>query len=277
MDKPKIALIDGDILRYQIGAVTSKDGTITLQGVQVDVPQSNELVERQVKEHISATLKATGCSEARIYLSESRNFRFKRATIQPYKGNRVGFVKPYHWKTVGNILRENYGCIICEEFEADDHLAKDQDIDGGTTVICSRDKDLRIRAGWHYSWSAGTRCPEKPLYWINEIEGIKWFYTQMLTGDSTDNILGCGIKKPTSSGKLRRNGVGPKEAEKTLHPFETEEDLFFATARQYQKVFGTEWEEPMRENGTLLWMSHELIPWEELDKVNELFEKFKKQ
>lgn len=275
MQNPKTALVDGDILRYQIGAVLSEGGSITLQGKTVNVPQPRENVERQVKEHITSILERTGCSTLQVYLSEGRNFRFGRATIQPYKGNRKGFVKPYHWKTVGEVLYANYECIVCEEFEADDHLAKDQDVDGGTTVICSRDKDLRIRAGWHYSWSAGTRCPEKPLYWITPIEGIRWFYTQMLTGDNTDNILGCARKLPTRTGQLRRKGVGPKKAEQILTPLESEKDLFYATARQYQAVYGDEWEEAMRENGTLLWMSNELIPWEELSYVNELFKEFK--
>jgi len=256
IDKPNTVLVDGDILRYQLGAVLSKGGTITIQGTTIDVPLPKSVVESRVTEFIDELLENTGCRDARIYLSEGHNFRFARATIQPYKGNRTGFVKPFHWKTVGDILYERYSPVVCEEFEADDHLSRDQDSDGGTTVIGSRDKDLRIRAGWHYSWSAGTRCPEKPLYWISEIEGKRWFYTQMLTGDSTDNIIGCGIKKPTGTGKLRRNGVGPKKA---------------IVKQEYINLHGDDWATYMKENGTLLWMSDKLIPWEDLPEIQEMF------
>lgn len=272
MNNPKIALVDGDILRYQLGAVLSKGGTITLQGRTIDVPLPNNIVESRVTEFIDELLKSTGCDHARIYLSEGRNFRFARATIQPYKGNRSGFVKPYHWSTVGDVLYKRYSPIVCEEFEADDFLSRDQDSVGGTTVICSRDKDLRIRAGWHYSWSAGTRCPEKPLYWINEIEGQRWFYTQLLTGDSTDNIIGCGIKMPTSSGQLRRKGVGPKKAEQLLASAASPKEMFQIVCHEYRAIHGDDWEKFMKENGTLLWMSDKLVPWEDLPEVKELFD-----
>lgn len=272
MNNPKIALVDGDILRYQLGAVLSKGGTITLQGNTIDVPLPKSTVESRVTEFIDELLSNTGCSRVRVYLSEGRNFRYSRATIQPYKGNREGFVKPYHWGTVGEILYKKYSPIVCEGFEADDFLSRDQDVSGGTTVICSRDKDLRIRAGWHYSWSAGTRCPEKPLYWITEIEGKRWFYTQLLIGDSTDNILGCAIKSPTSTGKLRRKGVGPKKAEELLAHCADEKEMFNIVAQQYRAIMGDGWEEAMKENGTLLWMSDELIPWEDLPQVKELFD-----
>lgn len=274
MNKPNIALVDGDILRYQLGAVLSKGSTITIQGNTIDVPLPKDTVTARVTEFIDELLTSTGASSLKVYLSEGRNFRYSRATLQPYKGNRAGFVKPYHWGTVGDVLRSRYTCITCEEFEADDHLSADQDSIGGTTVICSRDKDLRIRAGWHYSWSAGTRCPEKPLYWITETQGIRWFYTQLLTGDSTDNIIGCGIKKPTSNGKLRRNGVGPKKAEEILSALDNEKDMFKAVAYQYQAVYGDDWTNAMKENGSLLWMCDEFTPWEELPKVKELFNEF---
>jgi len=271
IDKPNTVLVDGDILRYQLGAVLSKGGTITIQGTTIDVPLPKSVVESRVTEFIDELLENTGCRDARIYLSEGRNFRFARATIQPYKGNRTGFVKPFHWKTVGDILYERYSPVVCEEFEADDHLSRDQDSDGGTTVIGSRDKDLRIRAGWHYSWSAGTRCPEKPLYWISEIEGKRWFYTQMLTGDSTDNIIGCGIKKPTGTGKLRRNGVGPKKADMLLAGATDVTEMFNIVKQEYINLHGDDWATYMKENGTLLWMSDKLIPWEDLPEIQEMF------
>lgn len=273
MKQPKHALIDGDILRYQLGAVLSKGDTITIGGKQIDIPQKEAQVYKYVEDTIRHILDATAVDTFTVYLSEGKNFRFGFATTQPYKGNRKDFVKPYHWATVGRVLREKYQVITCTLFEADDHLAKDQK-DDGSTVICSRDKDLKGRSGWHYSWGAGERNPEVELHWINEIEAARWFYTQCLTGDSTDNIIGCGIKKPDKKGNPRRNGVGPKAAEKLLMSASSEEEMFAIVSNEYLRVFGSEWQRHLEENGTLLYMSKELTPWKELDKVKKLFEEY---
>lgn len=277
MNKPTILLLDGDILRYELGSILSKGDTVTIGGVKIDVPQTREKVTKLIKDKIKLLIERTGCTHIKLYLSEGRNFRFERATIQPYKGNRTGFVKPYHWKTVGEELRsllEDY--IECTLFEADDHMAKDQDVDEGTTCIASRDKDLRGRHGWHYSWPVGERSPEKPLQWIDKLEADRWFYTQCLTGDSTDNIIGCAVKLPTKSGNLRRNGVGPKEALQILSVATNEQEMFNIVAAQYQKHLGSSWEEALLENGTLLFMSYTLTPWEDMDNTKELLLNYKR-
>ncbi len=243
----------------------------------VDVPQSHSKVDKLVREKVEHILERTGCEKLTVYLSEGKNFRFDRATIQPYKGNRRDFVKPYHWKTVGEYLREHYDVVTCTTFEADDHLAEAQDVVDYTTVIASRDKDLRIKSGWHYSWQVGERSPEKPLYCISDLEGIRWFYTQMLIGDSTDNIRGCAIKAPTKTGKLRRKGVGAKEAEALLFSAVSEEEMFAIVAGQYKKHIGDDWEAQLLENGCLLWMCDQLTSWEELEKTQELLRKYNEE
>lgn len=270
MKKPTICLLDGDILRYESGATLSKGDSIKIGDVYVDVPQSNAKVDKFVKDKIESILEATGCREIKIFLSEARNFRFDRATIQPYKGNRDGFVKPHHWKTVGDVLKDNFPHVLCYDFEADDHLCAEQTDE---TVIASRDKDLRTHPGWHYSWASG-HAPEKPLQYISELDGKRWFYTQLLTGDATDNILGCARKLPTKTGKLRRKGVGAKGAENFLLPAETEQDMFNIVAGQYQIHRGDTWREDMLENGTLLYMCNEFIKWEDLTTTKEKFNNY---
>ncbi len=277
MNKPTLLLLDCDILRYELGSILSKGDTITIGGHQVDVPQSRNKVEKLVKEKITHIIERSGCTSVRGYLSEGKNFRFERASIQPYKGNRTGYIKPYHWKTVGEVIRDFLeDTINCELFEADDHMANDQDVDAGTTCIGSRDKDLRGRGGWHYSWGVGERSPEKPLEWIHPIEGTRWFYTQCLTGDSTDHILGCAVRLPDRKGNLRRKGVGPKEAQILLSSAKTEQEMFDIVAAQYQKHCGNLWEEYLLENGTLLFMSHTLTPWEDMDETKELLNNYKR-
>lgn len=275
-NKPICALIDSDIILYQDGSVLSKGGTVSIGGHTVNVPQSVDAVKKKLKERIQGILEATGCTEYLLFVSYGKNFRFDRATIQPYKGNRKDFVKPYHHKTIREVFELDYPdkLVSCWDFEADDYLAVFQD--STDTVICSRDKDLRMVEGWHYSWEAGKQNPEKPLYWIDGIVGMRHFYTQLLTGDSTDNIIGCGKKLPMKSNptKLRRQGVGKGKAETLLANAETEEEMFQIVRAQYQAVWGTECDDAMKENGTLLYMCHDFTPWEDRENTKRLFNEY---
>lgn len=275
MNKPTHALIDGDILRYQLGAVLSKGDVISFGGAKIDVPQSLSAVEQLVNETVQGILDSTGTKSCTVYLSEKRNFRHERATILQYKGNRTGFCKPYHWGSVEATLRKNQEVYDCIGFEADDYLAAHQKEDG-STVICSRDKDLRGVFGWHYSWGVGKQV-EKPLRWVDHIDGARWFYNQCLTGDSTDNILGCAKRVPDKNGRPRRKGIGKGKAETLLQHATTEQELFNIVARQYIAIIGDDWKEQFKENATLLYMSKELTPWEDLETTNEMFRKFENE
>lgn len=221
-----------------------------------------------VDERINGILEATGCSEFQVFLTGAGNFRFDIATLAEYKGNRGGVEKPYHFRTVDEYLREQYRATEVTGIEADDmlgivqrshlELGEGEEVDS-STVICSRDKDLLTVEGWHYSWKCGKQ-EEKPLRWITPLEATRWFYTQMLTGDSTDNIIGCGKKEEGvyKSGKkigqayLRRKGVGPKAAENLLRMAEDEREMLSIVYREYVKVFGDDALPAMLENGRLL-------------------------
>jgi 5'-3' exonuclease len=148
---------------------------------------------------------------------------------------------------------------LCEDYEADDGMAIAQAdkltydsvgsppdnftgefVDGSQTVICSRDKDLKMVPGYHYSWGAGKQ-KEVPTRFISEEEGNKWFFTQLLMGDATDNIPG-----------LYR--VGQKNAEKLLDGLSEPLDLYSVCQHQYAVRFGSYWKLFLHENARLLWM-----------------------
>ena len=67
-------------------------------------------------------------------------------------------------------------------------------------------------------------------------EGIKSFYTQILTGDTADNIVGL-------------QGIGPKKAEKLLDGADTEDDLWDAVLKAYDGDV-----DRVVENARLLWL-----------------------
>jgi 5'-3' exonuclease len=97
------------------------------------------------------------------------------------------------------------------------------------TVICSIDKDLHQIPGLHYNFV------KKEWSQIEPWDGLKWFYQQLLIGDSTDGIKGC-------------SGIGPVNSWSILGPIgcgdgptnggEGERKLFEATFKAYQKKEG---------------------------------------
>ena len=83
---------------------------------------------------------------------------------------------------------------------------------------------------WHFNFVKGEWSK------VNEFEGIKFFYTQILTGDAADNIKGL-------------HGIGPKKADKLLKDVTTEEDMWDTVIKAYDGD-----RERVLENARLLWL-----------------------
>ncbi len=165
------------------------------------------------------------------YLTGSDNFRKEIAVTAPYKGNRTQD-KPKHYDLIREYLEKAWGCEIVQGQEADDAIGirayEFEDIED--YVIMSIDKDLDMLRGWHYNFIKDKK------YLVDDQQAIKHFYTQILTGDRVDNIVGL-------------KGVGPKKAEKILQDCDTEEDMYKAVLEAYDND-----EERVLENGQLLWI-----------------------
>ena len=74
---------------------------------------------------------------------------------------------------------------------------------------------------------------------MTDSEGTKFFYTQLLTGDTADNIPGV-------------QGIGPKKADKILEGLEDEYEMYEACLNAYQGDL-----EFLVENAQLLWLRRE--------------------
>jgi hypothetical protein len=256
------ALIDGDLLPYEFGGlkVRSREQIeeLGLADTEVGDPLPMEMCWAALQNRIQSILDATNADQYTIYLSSSEipTWRYDTATILPYKGNRQGQEKPYHYDTLKMNLINTYNTEEVEFNEADDAISMAQYADMErvqgqvcaeefaselNTVICSRDKDLNMVPGWHYSWPSG-RSPEKPMWFQTKVEGLRCFYKQLLTGDPTDNILGL-------------HGVGPKSKLITyLDECNTEWVMFNHVLDCYRQRFGNYALKFMTENGQLLWM-----------------------
>jgi 5'-3' exonuclease len=164
-------------------------------------------------------------------------------------------------------MLDKYECVVANGMEADDLLAVYQTkAPPLTTIICTRDKDLRMVEGMHYGWACAKQLQwgPAPVDKLGELQlngdkltgtGSKFFYSQVLTGDTTDNYPG-----------LPR--CGPAKAFKLLEGEQSEHNLFKAVAGAYRDKFGDDWRGKMLEQARLAWMCTELhddgspIMWE---------------
>lgn len=243
------ALVDGDIFAYEFGNAKATDGVSPLPW---------PFVVSRLDARIQNILLQVGAGSHTLYLTGQGNFRISVATIKPYKGHRPTD-KPYWWEKIRDFLVYHRGAIIVNGMEADDILGIEQydsftydkyDLAAGkllknaSTVICSRDKDLHMIPGWHYTWGAGKQ-EEQPLWWQNELDAIRFFYTQLLTGDSTDNIPGLyGVGKSSSLVKY-------------ISTCSSELEMYAHVREQYEKRFGSYWNQFLIENARLLWILRE--------------------
>ena len=276
MTKGLKPLIDGDLLTYEVAFGVQRkdeDGTPRINSFDSCV----DLFEQKVREILGET-EATeppvfyltlGKDLLKIInrnrkgrgegpLEWKPNFREAAATTAKYKGGRDS-EKPFHYLNLMGHMMANYETKIAVGMEADDLMSIDQ-TNGGNgyeTIICSRDKDLRITPGWHFGWVCGAQ-PQFGPQLIDELGflelsgkgklsggGLKFFYAQLIMGDKVDNVPGIP-------------GGGPALAHKTLSGCVNEEELFQATASLYEKKIGENWREYFKEQATLLWMCREL-------------------
>jgi hypothetical protein len=218
------------------------------------------------------------CKDYKIVIGGCGNFRDDIATIQKYKGNRID--KPLRFDAVKDFVKDAYkDKVVWEDgFEADDvvsvlgwwgyHKAvKAGNMDASPITICACDKDLYQVAGYHLNYLDKEIIPE----WVGIDIAARRFWTQMLTGDATDNILGLHnftdeIRK--EFGIRKSKGVGPKGAEKYLEGCNTERDMYVAVSEAYKDYYGDNytytgwrgdeitrnWKEMMNENFILLRM-----------------------
>jgi DNA polymerase-1 len=269
-------LIDSDLLLHEVGWSSQfRDKTIG-KDVLLDFDQVAHLLDEKIRiicyetdateDPIlflsdSETLTAKLNRESRLFGRDTRvytpNFRIARATSAPYKGTRSQ-PKPFHFWNIQTYIRSKYKHIISSDgLEADDELGiyqYERLNRGEGTIICSRDKDLRMVPGNHYSWECGKQRSIGPEHTdgLGRLDppdkgkllgyGRLFFCYQMLTGDTVDNIP--GIK-----------GCGPVYAYNLLKGCTSEEDALLRVRGVYQeKLPHDKWEDYFYEQGDLLWI-----------------------
>lgn len=230
-------LIDGDVIVYRVGFAV--DASKHPDGSPKDEPLEYALATvRAVLHNIEDRFPDQ--QYRRLFLSGKGNFRDKLATFKVYKGNRDPSHRPRYYQDIKEYLISVHNSEVIDGQEADDAqgiaqwAAKDK-----STVIVGIDKDLYMIPGWHYNWV------KDDLKYINLPDANAFFFKQLLTGDTTDNIP--GVPK-----------IGPKTADKLIDP--CERDIWKmqeVVKAEYKRHYGDEAERAYKEMANLLWIRRE--------------------
>jgi len=254
--------VDGDVLVYRAGfaAETSrykitnanygkeylfdtkgeaKQGVIDLgwegrtEIMRQVAPEPLENCLHTVKLQLNKIKEATGADELVVYLSGSDNYRLRRATFLPYKGNRAlpqqrldwiaegkwlyylentkfhGRGRPFHYDDIKRYMTERWDAQVCHWYEADDALAMAQTALGDEHIICTIDKDLKQVVGSFYNFTTDEFDSVDPLTAEMNLQH------QRLTGDMCDCIYGIkGMGEKTAKKLLE--GVPEESVEHTI-------------------------------------------------------------
>lgn len=194
--------------------------------------RARDLVFKDIRIRISEMLSLAG---TRLHLGiygstpEWRNtvYRYK-----PYKGNRppkADFVVKW-----GDIIEQycinELGFVKMPKWETDDLIGwisrnSSPEYQNYKFMIASPDKDLQQLPGLHFAWKDKDNAFTSHITEVSEFQAAYNFWTQMLTGDTTDNVAGIP-------------GLGPKKVQEIFKDLDNALDLELAVAEQYRKAFG---------------------------------------
>lgn len=218
-----LALIDGDIVVYRVGFTTQ------------DVDEGLAFV--RTREVLDSIILETDASAFKVFLTEESDPNAFRRKIYPeYKAHRTK-PKPKWYNEIRNYMQAEFGAEICREIEADDAMGMlqykstpgEDFLKEYHSIICSIDKDLKQIEGLHYNFV------KKEFEEISPELGMKHFYTQLLMGDSSDNIKGIP-------------NIGPVKAARILSTARDEQSMFNVVREAYGN------DEEMLMNGRVLWI-----------------------
>lgn len=197
------AIIDADILTYQIAALSER--RIDWGDGEESVALSSHTdVHEQLRfriDEISKTLAVP--THAMLFAFSCPTKKYFRHTLWPeYKAHRKGRPPLVNLPETRRYVFENFNCMSIDNLEADDVIGIMADTYGNNAVVVSSDKDLNQIPGPHINPSR----LEDGMYTVTEHEAERWHMMQTLMGDSTDNYPGCpGIGK-VKAGKIIESG-----------------------------------------------------------------------
>lgn len=211
-------LIDADGLAFQAAAAVQKnihweDDVITSHADLDEAKEAFETILQGCQDAVDTSAAIVLC-----FSCPTRNY-FRHDLLPTYKANRKGGV-PMALPALRAWCEETYRSYTRPRLEADDVigiLATHKKLIPGEKIIVSVDKDLGQIPGLHLN----PRAPHEGVYRVSEKFAERLLWTQVLTGDQTDNYTGCP-------------GIGPKKAEAILNKTDRLEAVRDAYIKAYR-------------------------------------------
>lgn len=188
-----------------------------------------------MNELLKSIIEEVQAEEFQIYLTASNDpTAFRKKVYPEYKGNRKA-EKPIHYAALREYLVSECDASMSTTIEADDAIGIDSQRIPNCVVV-SIDKDLLQLPGKHYNFV------KKQFQTVTKESGLRFFYKQMLMGDTADNIK--GVPK-----------IGEVKAERILAASFQDEESWFGTVRSLYND-----DKEMWKNGECLWILQQPFP-----------------
>lgn len=246
----RVLLVDGDALCY---ACAGNDDTPSYQA-RINV---HDRIRRAKQGSQAETVRILTTAR-----TSHKGHRYAIARVKPYQGQRSSGRRPKNWQYLRELLEAGipeYSCELTTVAEADDLFAKySHELGPENVVIHTQDKDMRMVPGWHLVWDTFGLTYLPPGKWEQSFEdklyGQKWFWLQMLHGDTADNIP--GLPKYINE-KGNPALCGEKTAAKLLADCANRDEARVLVSSLYQGWYGEGWQAELLEQAVLLWMRRE--------------------
>lgn len=212
-----LALIDSDSYCYAAAAMA--EGT------------DEQIARQNLNQMLQATIIELNTEEYICFCTGPTNFR--NTIYAEYKANRIGTQKPTFLAACKEHLRTEWKAHESVDCEADDMIGVEHYEQDCESIVVSIDKDLLQFQGLNYNPRTKVRRLISPL------EGLRFFYTQLLQGDTADNIPGV-------------KGIGKVKAAKYIKDLDNEQDMF-AICRELYSC-----DAEMEMNAQCLWLWREM-------------------
>ena len=213
-------LIDGDVFvfRCAYSAQEQVDWGNGLISSWVDTFKAQRMLKRTL-----TTLKEKLNAEDMI-IALSSPISFRKTLAPTYKENRLFREPLLAYKTLREFIKKSYASQELSGLEGDDVLGiLATSPEQKDTIIISLDKDLQQIPGKHYNIDK----PDQGITEVTSHQATLFFYTQVLTGDTTDGYAGCP-------------GIGPKGAAKILDGVTSHKEAWHRIVLAYEKAGLTE-------------------------------------
>ena len=217
------AIIDADSLIY---GSSFKD---TLEECYASFVKALESVKEDLNEY---------CEVDEYILCNGSKNNFRIALNSQYKANRGE--KPTFLYDLHQLVKKNYNSYWGDGVETDDVVAtlwknEVDRYDDDSVIIVANDKDYKQFSCWYFDMYYKRRTLDK----IEPLDAIKNFYTQMVVGDSADNIKVC-------------LGYGKVAARKLLFGAKSELECIKRVYSLYIELYGNDAKRMFKETYKLL-------------------------